>query len=84
MNPPRAAGGPLGVTRVDRPLRPPSPDASGTVKAVSTAIWVTVRVLAGAAIVEAIAVSSFGAIAGTAIAVLVAVVMGIAYLALRP
>ena len=84
MNPPRVAGGPLGVARVDRPRRPSSRHASGTVKALSTAIWGTLRLLAGAAIVEAIAVSSFGAIAGTAIAVLVAVVMGIAYLALRP
>ena len=69
---------------MDRPRRPSSRHASGTVKILSAAIWVTVRVLAGATIVEAIAVSSFGAIAGTAIAVLVAVVMGIAYLALRP
>jgi hypothetical protein len=39
-------------------------------------------VLVGAAIVEAVAVSSFGLVAGTAIAVLAALVMGIAYLAL--
>jgi hypothetical protein len=42
-----------------------------------------VRVLAAAAIVEALAVS-FGLIAGTAIAVLAAMVMWIVYLALRP
>ena len=38
---------------------------------------------ANVAIVEAIAVSSFGLIAGTASAVLAALVMGITYLALR-
>jgi hypothetical protein len=84
MNQPHVAGGPVGVTRTDRPLRAGSRTASGTVKAVLAAIAVAVRVLAGVAIVEALAVSSFGLIAGTAIAVLIAMVMGITYLALRP
>jgi hypothetical protein len=84
MNQPRVAGGPLGVARTHRPLRPRSRDASRGVKAVLAAIAVAVPVFAGAAIVEALAVSSFGLIAGTAIAVLAATVMGIAYLALRP
>lgn len=84
MNQPRVAGGPLGVARAHRPLRPRPRDASRTVKAVLAAIAVAVRVLAGAAIVEAIAVSSFGLIAGTASAVLAAMVMGITYLAFRP
>jgi hypothetical protein len=39
-------------------------------------------VLAGAAIVEAIAVSSFDLVAGTAIAVFAAMLMAITYLAL--
>jgi hypothetical protein len=38
---------------------------------------VVLRVLAGAAIVEAVAISSFGLVAGTAIAALVAMLMGI-------
>jgi hypothetical protein len=70
------------VARVDRPLRPRSRDASATIKAFLAAVAVAVRVLAGAAVVEAIAVSSFGLVAGTASAVLAAVVMGITYLAL--
>ena len=78
----QVAGGPLGVARVDRPLRPRSRNASGTIKAFLAGIAVAVRVLAGSAIVEAIAVSSFGLVAGTAIAVLAAMVMGITYLAL--
>jgi hypothetical protein len=40
-------------------------------------------VLAGAAIVEVVAVASFGVVAGTAIATAAAIVMGITYLALR-
>jgi hypothetical protein len=83
MNQPRVAGGPIGVARVDRPLRPRSRDRSGTVKAGLAAVAVAVRVLAGAAIVEALAVASFGPVPGTAIAVLAAMVMGITYLALR-
>jgi hypothetical protein len=67
---------------VDRPLRPRSRDASDTIKAFLAAIAVVVRVLAGAAIVEAIAVSSFGLVAGTAIAVFAAMLMAITYLAL--
>ena len=82
MNRPRVAGGPLGVARVDRPHRPRSSDASGTVKAVLAAIAVAMRVLAGAAIVEALAVASFGVVPGTAIAVVTAIVMGTTYLAL--
>jgi hypothetical protein len=77
------AGGPLGVARTDQPRRPLSRNASGTVKAVLAAIGVAVRVLAGAAIVEAVAVSSFGLVAGTATAVLAALVMGITFLALE-
>jgi hypothetical protein len=42
-----------------------------------------VPVLAGAAIVEAIAISLLGLVAGTAIAVLASTVMAITYLALR-
>jgi hypothetical protein len=76
------AGGPLGVARTDRPRRPQSRNAPDTIKALLAAIAVAVRVLVGAAIVEAVAVSSFGLVAGTAIAVLAALVMGIAYLAL--
>jgi cytochrome c-type biogenesis protein CcmH/NrfG len=82
MNQTHIAGGPLGVARVDRPLKPRSGNASGTIRAFLTAIAFAVRVLAGAAIVEAIAVSSFGLVAGTVIAVLAAMVMGISYLAL--
>jgi hypothetical protein len=82
MNQTHVAGGPLGVARVDRPPRPRPRDAAGTIKAFLAAIAVAVRVLAGVAIVEAIAVSSFGLIAGTAIAVLAALVMGTTYLAL--
>jgi hypothetical protein len=81
MNQQHVAGGPLGVARVDRPPRPRSRDAAGTIKAFLAAIAVALRVLAGAAVVEAIAVSSFGLVAGTAIAVLFAIVMGITYLA---
>jgi quinol-cytochrome oxidoreductase complex cytochrome b subunit len=61
----------------------PSWDASGTIKAFLAAAAVAVSVVAGAAIVEAVAVSSFGLLAGTVIAVLVAMVMGIGCLALR-
>jgi hypothetical protein len=82
MNQTHLAGGPLGVARVDRPLRPRSRDASDTIKAFLAAIAAVVRVLAGAAIVEAIAVSSFGLVAGTAIAVFAAMLMAITYLAL--
>jgi hypothetical protein len=83
MNQTHVAGGPLGVARVDRPPRPRSRDAAGTIKAFLAAIAVALRVLAGVAIVEAIAVSSFGLIAGTASAVLAALVMGMTYVALR-
>jgi hypothetical protein len=82
MNQTHVAGGPLGVAHVDRPLRPRSRDASDTIKAFLAAIAAVVRVLAGAAIVEAIAVSSFGLVAGTAIAVFAAMLMAITYLAL--
>jgi hypothetical protein len=82
MNRTLVAGGPLGVARVDRPRKPRSRNTAGTIRAFLAATAVAVRVLAGAAIVEAIAVSSFGLVAGTAIAVLVAMVMGITYLAL--
>jgi hypothetical protein len=81
VNQTHVAGGPLGVARVDRPPRPQPRDAAGTIKAFLAAMAVAVRVLAGAAIVEAIAVSSFGLLAGTASAVLAAMVMGITYLA---
>lgn len=64
---------------MDRPHRPLS---SSTIRAFLAAAAVAVRVLAGAAIVEAIAVSSFGLVAGTVIAVLAAMVLGITYLAL--
>jgi hypothetical protein len=80
MNQTHVAGGPLGVARVDRPLSPGA--ASSSIKAFLAAIALAVRVLAGAAIVEAIAVSSFGLVAGTAIAVLAAMVMGTTYVAL--
>lgn len=83
MNQPQVAGGPLGVARVDRPRGPRSRDSSGTVKAFLAAIAVAVPVLAGAAIVEAIAVTSLGLVAGTAIAVLAATVMAVTYPALR-
>jgi hypothetical protein len=82
MNQTHVAGGPLGVARVDRPPRPRSREAAGTIKAFLAAVAVAVRVLAGAAIVEAIAVSSLGLLAGTTTAVLAALVMGITYLAL--
>ena len=82
MNRPQVAGGPLGVARVDRPVKPRSRNTAGTMRALLAATAVALRVLAGAAIVEAIAVSSFGLVAGTVIAVLVAMVMGITYLAL--
>jgi hypothetical protein len=82
MNQTQVAGGPLGVARVGRPLRPRSQHGSDTIRAFLAAIAVAVRVLAGAAIVEAIGVSSFGLVAGTASAVLAAMVMGITYLAL--
>ena len=82
MNRPQVAGGPLGVARVDRPVKPRSRNTAGTIRALLAATAVALRVLAGAAIVEAIAVSSFGLVAGTVIAVLVAMVMGITYLAL--
>jgi hypothetical protein len=72
------------VARVDRPLRPRSRDASGTVKTSRAVVAVALGLLAGAAIVEAIAVASFGLVAGTVIAVLAATVMGITYVALRP
>ena len=82
MNRTQVAGGPLGVARVDRPVKPRSWNAAGTIRAFLAAAAVALRVLAGAAIVEAIAVSSFGLLAGTVIAVFVAMVMGITYLAL--
>jgi uncharacterized membrane protein YdjX (TVP38/TMEM64 family) len=72
------------VARVDRPLRPRSRDASGTVTTARAVVAVAACLLAGAAIVEAIAVASFGFVAGTIIAVLAATVMGITYVALRP
>ena len=83
MNSSHLAGGPLGVARVDRPRRPPSRKASRGVKAILATLAGAVRVLAGAAIVEAVAASSFGFLAGTAIVLVSAAVVGIAYLALR-
>ena len=82
MNRPLVAGGPLGVARVDRSLKPRSRSTARTIRAFLAGTAVAVRVLAGAAIVEAIAVSSFGLVAGTVIAVLVAMAMGITYVAL--
>jgi hypothetical protein len=84
MNRTHVAGGPVGVARVDRPRKPRSTNTAGTTSAFLAAIGVAVRVLAGAAMVEAIAVSSFGLVAGTVIAVLVAMVMGITFLVLGP
>lgn len=69
---------------LDEPSEPYSSwDALGAIKAFLAVAAVAVSVLAGAAIVEAVAVSSFGLFAGTVIAVLVAMVMGISCLALR-
>ena len=83
MNQTHVAGGPLGVARVDRTRRPRSPNVSRMVRAVLAAVAGAVRLLAGAVIVEAVAVSSFGPLPGTAMVVLAAMVVGIAYLALR-
>jgi hypothetical protein len=75
MNRSRVAGGPLGVARVDLPDRSRSPGR----RPLRAAVALALRVLAGAAIVEAVAISSFGLVAGTAIALLAATVMAIAY-----
>jgi hypothetical protein len=62
----QVAGGPLGVARIDRPQRlprhrrPPRRPAAGLV----------MQVLAGAAIVLALAVATLGPVAGTAVVVL--------------
>jgi len=59
-------------------------DTSGAIQTFLAATGVAGRVLAGAAIVEALAVASFGLVAGTAIAVLAATAMGITYFAVAP
>jgi hypothetical protein len=79
MTQPCVAGGPLGVARADRPPGPRRRHATVSPKAFMAAIAVVVRVLAGAAVVEAIAVTSVGLAAGTAIAVCVAIVMALIY-----
>jgi hypothetical protein len=82
MKQPGVAGGPLGVARVDRGRRP-SRDAQRAGKSLSAAVTVAAGVLAGVALVEATAVASFGFAAGTAVAVMAALVIGIAVVALR-
>jgi hypothetical protein len=80
MTQPCVAGGPLGVARADRPLGPRRRrHATVTRNAFMAAIAVVVRLLAGAAVVEAIAVTSVGLAAGTAIAVCAAIVMALVY-----
>ncbi len=67
---------------MDRSFKSRSRNASGTIRSFLAAGAVAVRILAGAGIVEAVAVSLFGFVAGTVIAVLAAMVMGISYLGL--
>lgn len=85
MNQTHVAGGPLGVARVDRPRRRPrrprSPNAASTVKLVLTGIGSVVRVLAGAAIVGAAAISSLGLVGGSVVAA--AALVGLTVLSLR-
>ena len=85
MNQTHVAGGPLGVARVDRPRRRPrrprSPNAASTVKLVLTGIGSVVRVLAGAAIVGAVAISSLGLVGGSVVAA--AALVGLTVLSLR-
>jgi hypothetical protein len=80
MTQPCVAGGPLGVARADRSRGPRRRrDATATRNAFMAAIGVVVRLLAGAAVVEAIAVTSVGLAAGTAITVCAAIVMALIY-----
>jgi len=79
MTQPCVAGGPLGVARADRPHGRRPRHATVTRKALMAAIAVAVRLLAGAAVVEVIAVTSVGLAAGTAITVCAAMVMALIY-----
>ena len=67
---------------MDRPFKPRARNASGAIRSFLAAGAGAVRILAGAGIVEAVAVSSFGFVVGTVVAVLAAMVTGIGYLAL--
>jgi hypothetical protein len=80
MNHSHIAGGPLGVARIDTPHKPRSRNPSGLIKAALTYLAGAIRILAGAAIVEAIAAASFGFLAGTAIVVAMVMAGGISYL----
>lgn len=82
MSQTQLAGEPLGVARVDRSRRPQSRKLQSAIKSFLAAIGLAIRVLAGVAIVEAIAASSFGLVPGTLIAGTAALVMGITFLAL--
>ena len=82
MKQPGVAGGPLGVARVDRGRRR-SPHAQRAGKPLPAAVTVVAGVLVGVALVEATAVASFGFAAGTAVALMAALVIGIAVVALR-
>jgi hypothetical protein len=77
------AGGPVGVARVNPPRRSHKRNANSTSQRAAAAIGLVVRVLAGAAIVEAVAVASFGFAVGTVIAGLEVLAIGVAFLAYR-
>jgi hypothetical protein len=84
MSQTHVAGGPLGVARVDRPRSGPrSHHPQRLIRRMLAAVGLVIRVLAGAAIVEAVAISSFGVLLGTLIAGLAALVIVPVVFALR-
>lgn len=69
------AGGPLGVARIDRPHRARPGHTGPRLGRVVAAVSRVGQLLLAALIVETVAVASFGAVVGTIVAVLAAVVL---------